>query len=153
MIAITWQKFTTATAAHYELLLDADPNRALVTNYVKNGTCFEARYQDELVGVLVVIATRPATAEIVNVAVKETFQGQGVGEQMVRKALAWCQTQLYQTVEIGTGSSSFQALYLYQKCGFRMTHIDRDFFVRHYNEEIIENKIVLRDMVRLSQDL
>lgn len=44
-------------------------------------------------------------------------------------------------------------LYLYQKCGFRMTSIDRDFFVRHYAEPIIENGLVLKDMVRLSQDI
>lgn len=34
-----------------------------------------------------------------------------------------------------------------------MTHIERDFFVRHYPEEIIENGLVLKDMVRLAQDI
>lgn len=35
-----------------------------------------------------------------------------------------------------------------------MVAIDRDFFVRHYEEPIIiENGMVLQDMVRLSQDL
>lgn len=37
--------------------------------------------------------------------------------------------------------------------GFRMTGIDRDFFIRHYSEEIFENGIQVVDMVRLSQDL
>jgi hypothetical protein len=56
-------------------------------------------------------------------------------------------------VEVGTGSTGVEQLYLYQKCGFRMTHIDRDFFVRHYSEPIVENGLVLRDMVRLSLDI
>lgn len=34
-----------------------------------------------------------------------------------------------------------------------MTSIDRDFFLRHYEEEIVENKLILKDMVRLSMDV
>lgn len=47
----------------------------------------------------------------------------------------------------------FYKLALYQKCGFRMTGIDKDFFVRHYEEAIFENGIQVVDMVRLSQDI
>lgn len=36
---------------------------------------------------------------------------------------------------------------------FRITGIDRDFFIRHYDEEIFENGIQVIDMIRLSQDL
>jgi hypothetical protein len=59
----------------------------------------------------------------------------------------------YKTIEVGTGNSSIGQLALYQKCGFRITGIDRDFFIRHYEEDIFENDIQCRDMVRLSQDL
>ncbi|MNJ03534.1 putative N-acetyltransferase YvbK [compost metagenome] len=59
----------------------------------------------------------------------------------------------YQTIEVGTGSTGVAQLALYQKCGFRMTGIDRDFFTRHYAEPIYENGMQLKDMVRLSQDL
>lgn len=59
----------------------------------------------------------------------------------------------YKTIEIGTGNSSIGQLVLYQKCGFRITGVDIDFFVRHYQEEIFENGIQCRDMIRLSQDL
>lgn len=39
---------------------------------------------------------------------------------------------------------------LYQKCGFRIVGIDRDFFTDHYPEPIYENGIWCRDMIRLS---
>ena len=58
----------------------------------------------------------------------------------------------YKTIEVGTGNSSIGQLVLYQKCGFRISGIDIDFFVRHYPEEIFENGIQCRDMIRLSQD-
>ena len=40
-----------------------------------------------------------------------------------------------------------------QKCGFRITGIDIDFFIRCYQEEIFENGIQCRDMIRLTQYL
>jgi hypothetical protein len=56
-------------------------------------------------------------------------------------------------LEIGTGNSSFHQLKLYQRCGFRITGVERDFFVRHYEEEIIEDGIRCVDMIRLAIDL
>lgn len=56
----------------------------------------------------------------------------------------------YQKIEIGTGNSSIHQLALYQKCGFRITGIDQDFFIRNYEEEIYENGIQCRDMIRLT---
>ena len=59
----------------------------------------------------------------------------------------------YKKIEIGTGNSSLGQLALYQKCGFRITGIDIDFFIRCYQEEIFENGIQCRDMIRLTQYL
>lgn len=140
-------------SAHYDLLLLADPDRRLVAEYVKRGLCFELVLHENLVGILVLLPTRPETVEIVNIAISEHYQNQGIGEKLIQFALNHAKQNHYKSVEIGTGSTSLGQLYLYQKCGFRMTSIDRDFFIRHYEEEIVENKLVLRDMVRLSQDI
>lgn len=147
------QQTTQVTAEHYELLLEADPEKQLVDDYVQKGTLLEARQLDDLLGVLVLLPTRPATIEIVNVAVSVQHRGKKIAQTLIHEALQEAKQRGYQTVEIGTGSTGVEQLYLYQKCGFRMTHIDRDFFVRHYSEPIVENGLLLRDMVRLSQDI
>ena len=59
----------------------------------------------------------------------------------------------FRTIEVGTGNSGVGQLYLYQKCGFRIVGVDRDFFVRHYPQPIVENGLLCRDMIRLAQDL
>jgi ribosomal protein S18 acetylase RimI-like enzyme len=87
------------------------------------------------------------------IAVHEDHQNRGIGKQLVRHAIHNAKLQGYRTIEVGTGNSGIGQLALYQKCGFRMIGIDRDFFVRHYAEEIFENGIPCRDMVRLSQEL
>lgn len=68
-------------------------------------------------------------------------------------AIQTAKSKGYKTIEVGTGNSSIGQLALYQKCGFRITGIDMDFFIKHYPEEIFENGIQCRDMVRLSQYL
>ena len=136
-----------------ELLLLADPSEIIVKEYAARGECFVAELEKKIVGVYVLLPTRPETVELVNVAVAEELHGRGIGKQLVMDAVKVAKEKGYKTIEVGTGNSGVGQLALYQKCGFRIVGVDLDFFVRHYPEEIYENGIQCRDMVRLSQDL
>lgn len=136
-----------------DLLLLADPSRKIVEDYLKRGECFVAELESQVVGVYVLLPTRPETVELVNVAVAEKHHGKGIGKKLVMNAFHTAKEKGYKTIEIGTGNSSIGQLALYQKCGFRITGIDKDFFITHYEEEIFENGIQCRDMIRLSQNL
>lgn len=100
-------------------------------------------------GVFVLIALNSETVEIKNIALAERERGKGLGKRLVFSALEEAKKLGFSVVEIGTGNSSLAQLALYQKCGFRMKSIDRDFFIRHYEEPIFENGLQCRDMVRL----
>ncbi len=132
------------------LLLLADPSLEVVESYIHRGQCFVADRNTKIVGVYVLIDTRPQTVELVNVAVAEEERGKGVGKRMVCHAIETARSMGCKTMEVGTGNSSVGQLALYQKCGFRIVGVDTDFFVRHYAEPIYENGIQCRDMVRLS---
>lgn len=136
-----------------DLLLLADPSRILVEEYIQRGECFVAESDGQIIGVYVLLHTRPETVELVNIAVIDTQHGRGIGKQLIINAIQTAKSRGYRTIEVGTGNSSIGQLALYQKCGFRIIGIDMDFFIRHYSEEIFENGIQCRDMVRLSQDL
>ncbi|WP_053363336.1 GNAT family N-acetyltransferase [Bacillus sp. FJAT-27251] len=136
-----------------DLLLLADPSRKLVEEYINRGECFVAEGNGKIIGVYVLLPTRPGTVELVNIAVEEEQHGKGLGKRLVMDAIKEAKERGYKTIEIGTGNSSIGQLALYQKCGFRMIGVDRDFFTRHYPEKIVENGIQCRDMIRLSQDL
>lgn len=136
------------TEEHYQLLLTADPSLTLIENYLPRSLCFQL-YQDTLTAIILLLPTRPETLEIVNLAVATEQQQRGFGTQLLTFAIDYAKNHGYKTLEIGTGSTSFQQLALYQKLGFRMTSIDSDFFVHHYEEPIIENGLLLKDMVRL----
>ncbi|WP_418304199.1 GNAT family N-acetyltransferase [Paenibacillus bovis] len=136
-----------------ELLLSADPSPAIIQDYLSRGQCYIARQDQTIIGVYVLLPTRPKTVELVNVAVAESHQKQGIGKQLVQHAIQTAREQHYHTIELGTGNSGVSQLALYQKCGFRIVGVDPDFFVRHYEEPIYENGIQCRDMIRLMQDL
>lgn len=136
-----------------ELLLLADPSENIVEEYVKKGDCFIAESEKQVIGVYVLLPTRPKTVELVNVAVAEEQQGRGIGKLLVMDAIRIAKKRGYKTIEIGTGNSSIGQLALYQKCGFRIVGVDFDFFIKHYTEEIFENGIQCRDMIRLSKEL
>lgn len=136
-----------------ELLLLADPSKDIVKEYVNRGECFITESEKQIVGVYVLLPTRPGTVELVNVAVVEEQHGRGIGKQLVMDAIQVAETKGYKSIEIGTGNSGIGQLALYQKCGFRIIGVDLDFFIKHYPEKIFENGIQCRDMIRLSQDL
>ncbi|MNV09191.1 putative N-acetyltransferase YvbK [compost metagenome] len=135
------------------LLLLADPSLSLVEAYLKRGQCYVAEVENCIIGVYVLLQTRPETVELANIAVDENQQSKGIGKQLVYHAIQNARLLGAKTIEVGTGNSSVGQLALYQKCGFRITGIDRDFFIRHYSEEIVENGIKVVDMIRLTLDI
>ncbi|OFI48246.1 GNAT family N-acetyltransferase [Floricoccus tropicus] len=147
------KKIKDFTEEHYLVLLNADPDRDLVNSYLKRSEAYEMVIDNKMIGLIVLLPTRPETIEIVNISVSDSEQGKGYGKKLLEYAIKYSKDEGYKTIEIGTGTTSFGQLYLYQKVGFRLSYIDKDFFIRHYKEEIEENGLILKDMVRLSMDI
>ena len=137
-----------------QLLLLADPSVSIIEDYLNRGMCFVAENQENMViGVLVLLPTRPHSVELVNISVSEDYQGKGVGKLLIKHAISVAREKLFKVMEVGTGNSSIDQIAFYQKCGFRLTGVDFDFFVKHYDEPIYENGIQCRDMVRFTLDI
>lgn len=88
--------------------------------------------------------------EIKNIAVDPRLENQGIATRLLQDAVHFAKVHHYQQLQIGTGSTSFKQLYLYQKIGFRVTEIKRNFFVKNYVQPIHENGLLLRDMLVLT---
>lgn len=146
------RKMSAGEVPPLELLLSADPSIDKIYEYLRTGDCYVAE-EGEVVGVYVLAPIGEETVEIMNVAVAEMEQGKGIGKRLVLDAIEKAKQADYQKIVIGTGNSSIHQLALYQKCGFRITEIDQNFFIRNYEEEIYENGIRCVDMIRLSLPL
>ena len=140
-------------AIPYELLYEADPSREAVADYIARGSCYIARIEGRTVGVSVLLRTRPFTMELVNLCVAEPYRRQGIATRLIVHAAERARAAECRILEVGTGNAGIGQLALYQRCGFSIESIEKDYFVRHYPEPIYENGIECRDMVRLRMEL
>jgi ribosomal protein S18 acetylase RimI-like enzyme len=94
-------------------------------------------------------------AELRAVAVAAPEQGSGLGTRMIDAVLGLLRSRGVRRVVVGTASSGVRQLAFYQRCGFRLTHVERDFFTpeRGYPAGISENGIPTRDMVWMDREL
>jgi GNAT superfamily N-acetyltransferase len=95
---------------------------------------------------------RDDPCEIMELAVAPDRQGQGIGRQMV----AWLVDEARQrgktAVLVGTANASIGNIVFYQRCGFRIDQVRKDYFW-YYRKPIYENGIQIRDMLVFRYDL
>lgn len=137
----------------YDLLEMADPSRKIIEAYLKTGTCFIAKMKSEIFGVFVLDKIDLTTIELKNIAVKESEQGKGFGKKLLHFAEAVSSESGYKSMLIGTGNSSIGQLAFYQKAGFEIDEIVKDYFINNYEELILENRIQCKHRIILKKKL
>ncbi|MEM6643857.1 MAG: GNAT family N-acetyltransferase [Bacteroidota bacterium] len=137
----------------YDLLALADPSRSMINKYLKTGLCYLAKSGRKVVGVLVLNKIDKTRIEVKNIAIAEGEQGKGFGKALLEFCESVSRELGFDTLVIGTGNSSLDQLALYQKVGFEMFKIQKDFFIKNYSEPIFENGIQCKHMVILEKEL
>lgn len=138
------------TAEHWQLYLMADPEKAAVMKYIQRTKKFEIDTPNgEPIASLMLLKTRPGTVEIINLAVDPAHRRHGLASQLIDFAEQYAHEFHCRRLVVGTASTSFGPLALYQRNGFRVVGVDRDFFTANYTKPIVENGITVRDMLRL----
>lgn len=134
--------------APMSLLLEADPSEVCINNYLPGSWCFAAYKQSKIIAVCIVKQTEPEIAELFNIAVDSSIQAKGTGTKLLKFTLRLLQDKSIKSVNLGTGTFGHQ-LAFYQRQGFRVDSVIKDFFVDNYDEPIVENGIQHKDMLRL----
>ncbi|SDD93192.1 GNAT family N-acetyltransferase [Kordiimonas lacus] len=136
-----------------DLLLLADPSPAMIMDYLADGTLFSARWDGVVVGVFVLMHIDDVKWELKNIAVAPEWQKKGVGKALLQAAIEEARREGAKLLDVGTGNSSIDQLAFYQKMGFRMRRIAKNYYTLNYPEPIYENGIQCRDMVVLTLEL
>ncbi len=98
----------------------------------------------ELVGAVVVRWGDDSEIELL--AVKAARRGQGIGRAMMAAVIEEARQRSVKRLLVGTGNFSLDNIAFYQKCGFRMSHIQRGYFDTVNPPEVWQG-IKLRDMI------
>jgi GNAT superfamily N-acetyltransferase len=139
------------------LLLAAEPSERALRWGLANLT--DVTYRAELGGELVGAANmqwRDDPCELMELAVVEERRGQGIGRQIVAWLLDEARRRGKRRVLVGTTNAALGNIGFYQRCGFRMHEVRRDYFgyyERHGGGPKYENGIQVRDMLVFRYDL
>ena len=146
--------------AFLPLLLLADEPEPLRA-YLQAGDLFVlwAKVKDyrEPLGVTHVmpVPEEPGTGELRAVAIARRHHNRGLGQKMLAGVLHHLRRQGARRVIVGASNAGIGQIAFYQKAGFRLWRIERDYFTpeKGYDPDERENGLPHRDMVWFDQEL
>lgn len=115
-------------------------------------TTYACWLDDRPVGAAVVRWEEGETSEIIYIAVAADVRGYGYGKQIIRVLQEDLRARGGHTLLVGTANAALENIAFYQKCGFRMFEVKRDYF-SYIHPPVSEHGIVLRDMIVFRYDL
>lgn len=146
-----------ATPADYVQLLpllhDADEDDERIRTLVTDGqhTAHIAWEHEQMRGA-VVMRWNEEVSEIEYIAVAAAARGQGYGKAMLARIVDEARVRRVRSILIGTDNTAFGTIAFYQKSGFRMDHVRKDFF-SYIQPPLSIDGIPMRDMLVLRYDL
>ena len=135
------------------ILQDADEDVERIRTLLTDGmhTSYAVFEGEELIGATTLRWTEDES-EIEYIAVVSGLRGRGYGKAIIAALLEEARQRGVSSLLVGTANSSLDTIAFYQKCGFRMDSVRRDFF-SYVQPPITENGIPMRDMLVLRYDL
>lgn len=135
------------------MLLDAEEGEERIRAALLNPTCtaYAARLNGQLVGAAVVRWEEKDLSEILYIAVAESLRSRGYGKQIIQALKDELPRRGGHSLLVGTANAALENIAFYQRCGFRMYEIRRNYF-DYIQPPVLEHGIPLRDMLVLRYD-
>ncbi|PLS17250.1 GNAT family N-acetyltransferase [Bacillus sp. M6-12] len=137
---------------YFDYLLMADESEEVVKEYLFDGDLFAIILDGKAAGAVLFTFETHDVVELKNIAISCNETGKGIGKLVIEKAFSIYKKRNYKRMIVGTANSSIDNLAFYQKAGFRMYEIKKDFF-KKYPQPIYENGIRALDMLMFYKEL
>jgi ribosomal protein S18 acetylase RimI-like enzyme len=129
------------------LLIEAEENQWRTEEAIKDAA--NVAYLFSVEGAIVGAAVMHWDAdesELLYIQTEKEYRGKGYGKAGVAALLAEAQARGVKSVIVGTANASLDNIAFYQKCGFRMDSIRKDFF-DYLARPLYSHGIQMRDMI------
>jgi N-acetylglutamate synthase-like GNAT family acetyltransferase len=137
----------------YKLLMLADEEMQAIERYIHQSDVYVVENNNEVIGVYVIYPVDSYTAEIKAIAVDEAWQNHGIGKSMIRDAETRSREKGLKEILIGTPTIASKQIQIYQKAGFELFDVRKNFFLTFYMNPIFEDGVQIRDMAMLKKKL
>ncbi len=135
---------------YIDLLLLGDEDEKMIDKYLERGEMYILD-DNGIKAECVVTDEGSKILEIKNIAVSPKFQKQGYGKKLI-EFITEKYSENFSVIQAGTGDSPL-TISFYEKCGFRKSHIVKNFFIDNYKNPIYEEGVQLIDMIYLQKNL
>ena len=135
---------------YIDLLLLGDEDEKMIDKYLERGEMYILD-DNGIKAECVVTDEGNKILEIKNIAVSSKFQKQGYGKKLI-EFITEKYSENFSVIQAGTGDSPL-TIPFYEKCGFRKSHIVKNFFIDNYKNPIYEEGVQLIDMIYLQKIL
>ncbi len=88
----------------------------------------------------------PQESELIYIAMMEEHRGQGHGKAVMNQLLTLARQRRVKSLVVGTANSSSDNILFYQKCGFRIDSVRKNYF-NYFESPVYEHGIEIRDML------
>lgn len=135
------------------ILMLAEPSERALRWSLRNLS--DTAYRVELDGTSVGAASvrwSDDPAEIVELAIVESWQGRGLGRRLIDWVIEEAKRRRVRALDVGTRNASIGNIAFYQRCGFRMHHVRPDYFT-YYPAPVYENGIEVLDLLVFRYEL
>ena len=135
---------------YIDLLLLGDEDEKTIDKYLERGEMYILD-DNGIKAECVVTDEGSKILEIKNIAVSPKFQKQGYGKKLI-EFITEKYSENFSVIQAGTGDSPL-TIPFYEKCGFKKSHIVKNFFIDNYKNPIYEEGVQLIDMIYLQKNL
>ena len=155
MKEVTIEKLGLEEDMPYDLLLLADETLDAIHKYADRSNVYVARYENSSRPIAAFVAkiTDDTEMEIWNIAVAPEYQGKGIGSYLLKWICTLARLSNCKILWVGTPDSASRQINFYQKNGFIISEVIKNYFIDNYPEPILENGVYLKDMVLFKKEL
>ena len=135
---------------YMSLLFLADEQEDMIYKYLEKGRMYLLD-DDGVKAECIVTDEGDGVLEIKNIAVESSCQKKGYGKKLIEYIKQEFGKE-FSILQVGTGDSPL-TIPFYEKCGFKRSHVMKNFFVDNYDHPIYECGKQLVDMVYLKMNM
>ncbi len=143
------RRITAGKEAYLPLLLEADPSRRMIDRYLDSGELYALLTNGQAASVAVMSRREDGSWELKNLATAPQMRRKGYAGKLIRHLVKLFSSRC-RRLYVGTSPSMVG---FYERFGFQRDYVAENFFTDNYDEPIVEDGEVLKDMIYLSRRL
>ena len=150
------EKLPAGAHVPFNLLLLADETVGAIEKYIYASDIYIVKRENEDIPVAVFVLQHLNSSEIElkNIAVAAHLQGKGTGSYLINEIKKIAVLAGFKILWVGTPDVAVKEINFYQKNGFELAGVKKEFFIINYPDPIFDdNATMLRHMAMLKYNL